>query len=178
MDDLFRKKLLDLQLTNGLINWTSLPESASKRHNTRNYRACLCEMVEDVLNSERKDTNREIIEVWIEWTAKLQGLEKSHLLWYEVDIWKTRLWSKDTNCELVEVWTKKKSKLTFTRINLNYCNIKLLKCYLRSDEINLAGPVLKSISHRTDLLRYLEYNDYFNLPSKWNWKTSLHRYLL
>ncbi|XP_048768080.1 uncharacterized protein LOC125674820 [Ostrea edulis] len=62
-DDLFNGKLRDLQLTNGLINWTSLPESASKRHNTRNYRACLCEMVEDILNSERRDTNRGIIEV-------------------------------------------------------------------------------------------------------------------
>ncbi|XP_056016119.1 uncharacterized protein LOC125674819 isoform X4 [Ostrea edulis] len=62
-DGLFNEKLRDLQLTNGLINWTSLPESASKRHNTRNFRACLCEMVEDILNSERRDIHRGIIEV-------------------------------------------------------------------------------------------------------------------
>ncbi|XP_061176446.1 uncharacterized protein LOC133185326 [Saccostrea echinata] len=64
-DDLIEEKLEDLQQRNGLINWTSLPESASKRHRTRNYRACLCEMVEDSINKENEGTysNRGTIEV-------------------------------------------------------------------------------------------------------------------
>ncbi|XP_062576729.1 uncharacterized protein LOC134238618 [Saccostrea cucullata] len=64
-DALIERKLEDLQQRNGLLNWSSLPESASKRHRTRNDRACLCEMVEDSINKENKGiyTNRGTIEV-------------------------------------------------------------------------------------------------------------------
>ncbi|XP_062617201.1 uncharacterized protein LOC134278912 isoform X2 [Saccostrea cucullata] len=62
-DDLIERILEDLQQRNGLINWSSLPESASKRHRTRNDRVCLCEMVEDSINQENSGSNRGTIEV-------------------------------------------------------------------------------------------------------------------
>ncbi|XP_062617199.1 uncharacterized protein LOC134278911 [Saccostrea cucullata] len=54
---LVTQKLQELQKTNGLINWTCLPESVSNRHRTRNYRACLCEMMEDYVYMTYKDNN-------------------------------------------------------------------------------------------------------------------------
>ncbi|XP_062617205.1 uncharacterized protein LOC134278913 [Saccostrea cucullata] len=62
-DNLIERKLEDMQQRNGLINWSFLPESASKRHRTRNDRACLCEMVEDNINKENRGSNRGTIEV-------------------------------------------------------------------------------------------------------------------
>ncbi|XP_062576730.1 uncharacterized protein LOC134238619 [Saccostrea cucullata] len=64
-DYLIERQLEYLQQRNGLIKWTSLPESASKRHRTRNDRACLCEMVEDSINKDNGGTfsNKGVIEV-------------------------------------------------------------------------------------------------------------------
>ncbi|XP_061176028.1 uncharacterized protein LOC133184981 [Saccostrea echinata] len=55
--NLIVQKLRELQETNGLINWTSLPESVTNRHRTRNYRACLCEMMEDYVKMTYRNTN-------------------------------------------------------------------------------------------------------------------------
>ncbi|XP_061179032.1 uncharacterized protein LOC133187629 [Saccostrea echinata] len=59
--DLIEEKLGEFQKTNAMKNWTSLAESGSNRHPTRNNRACLCEMIEDFVNKVLDD--RTVIEV-------------------------------------------------------------------------------------------------------------------
>lgn len=64
-DDMMYQKLRDLQMTNALIHWTTIPESTSRRHVTRNNRACLCELVEESINISGPGpaSTRQIIEV-------------------------------------------------------------------------------------------------------------------
>ncbi|XP_052709957.1 uncharacterized protein LOC128184489 [Crassostrea angulata] len=64
-DDMMYQKLRDLQMTNALIHWTTIPESTSRRHITRNNRACLCELVEESINISGPGpaSTRQIIEV-------------------------------------------------------------------------------------------------------------------
>ncbi|XP_061179030.1 uncharacterized protein LOC133187627 [Saccostrea echinata] len=50
--DLIEEKLREFQSTNAMKNWTSISESATNRHPTRNNRACLCEMIEDFVNKK------------------------------------------------------------------------------------------------------------------------------
>nr|XP_022292101.1 uncharacterized protein LOC111103264 [Crassostrea virginica] len=61
-DELMEAKLRDLQLSNNLMDWTKWPESAIRRHQTRNNRKCLCEMVEDDWFSENSIRTRGIIQ--------------------------------------------------------------------------------------------------------------------